>query len=624
MKKIGVVIFLFILAISPLVIATSHVGNDSDEDTPPVTTDNVDQAYQCLSDIIDEKDQDDLSLQEAIFSTLALGSDSKLTDRIEDDKHANDCWPDSGCNVKETAQVLLAYDRINKNTDEIEEWLVTQNDSTTQLTWYLEIDITNHIPAECTLTYEDDTQRTINIDEDMTISGNPGTCFTIAASGFWLKLKESCYGETFRVSCDGDFITTLLYQKTGSSTIFVSPNTHSAASSGTTEEMVNSQCFRTSGSCDYEGSLWGTLALDKQGYDVSAFLPFLSALAEDNKRLFPSSFLYVLTVGNDYYSQVVQSQQQNQFWKAPNTQYNKFYDTALGLISLQGTGAPEFSNAQNYLLGIQTPDGCWNNNNIRDTAFLLYAGWPKAVSGVSGGGGTLESCSAVGYCGSPIACDASQGNVLNNYFCPGFEICCNIPLVAPSCTAQQGILCTANQQCSGTTLQSSDAGTCCVGTCEAISQVNNCQLIGGTCSFSCDSDIEDQTTESCEDAGLVCCILKAEEEGRNLLPLILTLAILIVLIIMAILFRKKLQVLWFKFRQKKGRRPRPPGALGIGQRRPGYPPRPGVQPGRPVPPGVRPRPMPPRPSHPTQVRRPKSQSDKELEETLKKLKEISK
>ena len=78
----------------------------------------------------------------------------------------------------------------------------------------------------------------------MTISGNPGSCFTISSSGFWLKANNKCVDQTFRVSCNKDFITSLLYQKTGASTIFVSPNTHSQAALGTTEEKINSKCFK--------------------------------------------------------------------------------------------------------------------------------------------------------------------------------------------------------------------------------------------------------------------------------------------------------------------------------------------------------------------------------------------
>jgi len=72
MKKLGV--FLIILVfMSFLVLAQNNGSNDSDDDSPPLT-DDVDRAYQCLQDLIDEKSEGDISLQEVIFSTLALVS----------------------------------------------------------------------------------------------------------------------------------------------------------------------------------------------------------------------------------------------------------------------------------------------------------------------------------------------------------------------------------------------------------------------------------------------------------------------------------------------------------------------------------------------------------------------
>ena len=72
MKKLGVFLIILVFTLF-LVLAQNGDSNDSDNDGPPLT-DDVDRAYQCLSDLIDEKSEGDISLQEAIFSTLALGS----------------------------------------------------------------------------------------------------------------------------------------------------------------------------------------------------------------------------------------------------------------------------------------------------------------------------------------------------------------------------------------------------------------------------------------------------------------------------------------------------------------------------------------------------------------------
>src|SRR3989344_6134258 len=87
-------------------------GQDSKQNLrllPTTPAGTSEEAYSCLEKLIEDKSQEDLSLQEAVFSTLALGKKQKLVDVIKDSEKSN-CWPDPACTVKETAQVLLAYD----------------------------------------------------------------------------------------------------------------------------------------------------------------------------------------------------------------------------------------------------------------------------------------------------------------------------------------------------------------------------------------------------------------------------------------------------------------------------------------------------------------------------------
>lgn len=594
MKKAGVLIFLVILLASPM-LAQEDEG--------------IDKAYTCLENEIANKTSDSLSLQEAVFSTLALGSKSKLTDKIEDEMSNQNCWPKSSCTIKDTAQVLLAYDRINKNTNDIESYLLSKNDSATDILWYLQIDISSHVPSECTITYGG-SSHTINIGDDMKLSGGAGSCLTLSSSGYWLQVSRTCYNEIFQVSCDKDFITSLLYQKSGSETIYVSSETHSAASSGTTEEKVKSECFKTGSSCDYEGTLWAAVALQKVGKEVSSYLPYLLALAEDNQALFPGSFLYILTAGDDQYNEVVQAQKSSGFWEAPNTRYNKFYDTALGLLSLQGSSASEVETAKTYLLSVQTPKGCWNNNNIRDTAFLLYGGWSQAVSRGDGGSGLAEvSCAEAGfYCGSQFDCPEG-GQIFAEYSCPGFQSCCSLPIIEQTCSDKNGVLCSLSQQCSGTEVSSVE-GSCCLETCQPItSQVTECEEFNGFCLSSCSGN-EKTAPYSCGNFGEVCCI--AEEDSGGFGVWIVILIILIVLAVLGIVFRHKLQTLWFKLKNRKGSgSDREPSSS--------FSPRPPPR----FPPAQRTAPIqrPPLISRP--VKRAVSKVDREMEETLNKLKEMS-
>jgi hypothetical protein len=613
MKKVCVFLLLFAFMFS-FVLAQENVTETAQEEV-----NGIQRAYQCLEDIISEKDSSNIALQEATFSTLALGSKTKLKEARESEE-SNNCWPKSGCKRKETSQVLLAYDRINKNTKDIESFLLSKNTTATDLTWFLQIDISNHNPSTCTLSYSG-SQRDISIGEDMKISGNPGTCFTVTASGFWLKVKSSCLDEKFQISCDEDFITSLLYQKSGSSTIFISPNTNSASSSGTTSEKVNSQCFKTGSVCDYEGTLWAALALQKVNYGVSPFLPYLLALSEENKNLLPSSFLYALTQGDDQYSELVQDQKQGQFWKAPSSKYNKFYDTALAMQALQSSSSTEFENAKTYLLDIQTPEGCWNNNNLRDTAFLLYAGWPKSVSSSSDGGGDIESCGAAGFfCGPRFACVDAGGQAQNSFFCPGFDVCCDTPILELTCAEKGGIKCGANQECSVPPVSSAE-GSCCLDTCRDVSpQINECEQFAGICAFNCNED-ESQESYLCDDFSSVCCV-PSQSSSSSFTGIIVILVILIILVVLGILFRNKIKI-WFH-RRKSKKRDLP--SRGPGQRPPGFPPRrgPPFRRGR-IPPRQVPRGAPL--SAPVQTRSPPkttSKEDKDFEDTLNKLKEMSK
>ena len=625
MKKLGATLFVLILALAFVVAQDNETGEDESEE--PLG--QIDKAYQCLQDKLDGKEQSSLSLQEAVFSTLALGSDDKLTEAIEDFEGTN-CWPQTSCKLKDTAQVLLAYNRINKDTDDIKSWIISKNKTPTELTWYLQIDISSHEATSCDLTYDDNTYN-ININEDMTLSGSTGSCLSVSSSGFWLKVNNNCIDKTFTTSCEKDFITSLLYQRTASDTIFISPNTHSASELGETEETINSKCFSTGSSCDYEGSLWAALALDHLGNDPSPYLPYLLAMSDygSNTKYFPSSFLYIFTNGNDQYNEVVQSQQQGQYWQMQNTPYNRFYDTSLAFLSLSGSSATaEVESAKTYLLDVQQTEGCWNNEDIRDTAFVLYSGWPRAVSGGGSGGpsgGTTETCESEGYtCVSGYnACISAGGNTLS-YSCDSLNICCSVSPALETCAQQGGEICSASKTCSGTTMQTSD-GTCCLGSCEEeIETENACKSFGGFCDQpgSCKSNEEEDSTLSCDSVSEVCCVKKDSSSIGGIWIWIISLIILIALVVVGIIYRKQLQLMIYKMRKKKGG----PSATGMAGRRPPFPPASGgmnrTQIRSPMmrKPATQRAPMRRGAAQPRRF----SKSDKELEDTLKKLKDMSK
>lgn len=719
-KKSVVAVLLFILAMLPALAAESDAA--------------VDRAYKCVADL--ENKTGARSLQEAIFSTLALGGMNKSVSKLESDLSlAGTCWPRSGCTIKETAQASLAYIRIGRNVTQPLEWLLTRNTTASNLVWYLEVDTENQVPAQCSVSVSG-SSGSVSIGADMKLTGNAGSCFSIHPNGYWLVIQPSCVGKEIAVSCDQGFVSTLLYQKQGGSTLFVGAVTHSAPLGGTTVERVSAMCFGSNGVCDYEGSLWAMITLSKAGKDVHAFVPYLVALAPDNTKYFPSAFLYKLTGSNDFFTELTQSQKQSKFWEHVGTPYNRYYDTALGMLGLGlDSSASELTNARNYLLNpqVQGSDGCWNNHNLRDSAFLLYAGWEREIaiqsSGGSGGSSTgttsdsngavvtltvnpssgsppllvmvnysvsntsvqvvdysvafgdgvgvnvsnvtmmvnytynatgqftvrltvrfsdgtsvsvdrsvsvslrtndggLQSCENAGKsCEDHYACVEAGGLSDDGLTCPGLLRCCNVRVQEQSCSALGGTKCSAIQQCSGEVQEALD-GTCCLqgGSCEATPQPsdNSCEFIGGSCKGSCDFAVEEELSQICPASDEVCCRELSDAGGDEPAPTgesstsyvwIIVLGILILLVVLGIVFRTRLQMMFFR---KKG------GSVSSSPyTRPSSPPSsPGTMG------GFRPLSRPMSVSSPVRrpmvpASKPAAPKDKEMEDTLKKLKDIS-
>ncbi len=604
-------VFFALLLVSASVLAAEGDAEQTGED----------EGYACLADLVENKAS--FSLQEAVFGVLAVGGEKELLDVIKDEE-GNDCWPRSSCKIKETSQVLLAKQRIGQNTGDVVDYLLEKNKSVSELTWLLEVDITNHEASTCTVSY-DRSDVAIQVNEDMTLSGNGGSCLSIDSGGYWLSVAGQCLGKTFEVSCDQDFVTTLLYRKPSGGTVFVSSETHSAASLGTTEETVRAQCFKSSAGagCDYEGSLWATLALLKAGEDVSNFVPYLLALADEHKRFFPSAFLLTITGGNDHFSNVVQAQKQNKYWQAPASANSRFYDTSLALLALQGGSAAEAQQAKDYLLEIQGKDGCWNNQNFRDTAFVLYSGFPRAVSGTTGGGsgGGTVFCETQGFsCEGSTECLNAGGEVKSGLECSGFgQFCCSVSVPDLLCLEREGVVCPSNLECVGGLTVSARDGSCCLGTCQ-VREESTCELFGGSCRFACSAG-EQQTSESCGGSGQVCCeagVINPDPEPSGRGIWIWVLLILIVLVVIGIVLRKKIQ-LWLFKRKKSGGGSAMFTRSGPGRRPPalgffGGPRRTAVRRAAPV----------RAPARAAAPRRVAGSGNKELDDTMRKLREMAK
>ncbi len=593
MKKEGV---MFLLIVLFLILLTSFIiAEDTD-------TEKVAKAYTCLEDKIKDKCSS-LSVEEQAFAVLATGKCSSELESLSKDK---ECWPSSGCKLRDTSLALLAFNRVGKSTKDIEAYLQEQKKIPADLFWHLEIDANE--ATTCKISYSGQ-ERTITIGGDKKINSGAGTCLSLAQDNYWLKIKDTCYETNFTISCDKDFKTTLLYQKKTGSTIYVSSKTNFASADGKTEERVNAFCFKQGTSCDYEGSLWATLALAKTGEDVSQFIPYLIAMKDENEKYFPSAFIYIITDYEEYFSEII-NEQRNDYWKILNSPYNQFYDTALALLSLYGTDSEQAEATKSYLLTNQDAKGCWHDS-ARDTAFILYAAWPKAVSSATGGG--MDYCEDYDFfCVSPLDCDAEDKVDNDNLQCLGGDVCCKTQPSEQTCEEKDGRICEGDQKCTGATVPASDTSSCCKGSC-IIEEEPTCKKENANynCRASCLDGETKKPSLTCS-GGDDCCAPAPEPSPSYWW--IWLLVILIILVVIAILLRNQLKIWLFRIKSGFRRGPPPTG------RRPGFPPSPppmtqGARPRMIIPQQQSRRPMPPRAV---------SKTDKELEETLRKLKEMGK
>ncbi len=482
-----------------------------------------------------------------------------------EDSSGNECWPGGSCNIKTTAQAIFALSNVNSNTDDAEEWLLSKEISPRDMKWYLQIESSEQ--TSCVVSYAGSSYN-LEISEDKTLNSGAGSCLRLAQENYWLEISSTspgCYDNEYEISCDKDFFTTKLFKKSTSPTIYVG-ETHSSAG-GTTIEKINSFCFSTASSCDYEASLWAAFVLDSLDYEASSYLPYLITLAEDNKKYIPESFLYLLTSDTDYRTSLLLKQKANKYWQGV-VGNDKFYDTALALYPFQYEDPQEKTNAKKWLLEeAQEESGCWNSGSIRDTAFVLHSVWPGALSAADDNGGIdgVLDCGTSGYyCMSRMSCQEVGGSILSEYDCSAPYRCCDTPKTQETCLALGGEICISGERCTGTTDDSSDllfGETCCLGgTCQETTSETECEISGGSCSaFGCDENEEESSVYSCE-SGDYCCFEKTP--GKSTVW-IWILTILIVLVVLGIIFKDTLRRFWFRTKSGVGgrKRPRPGGYL---------------------------------------------------------------
>jgi len=555
MKKVGVLlIFLFL-------IAFAFVQGETDSD-------KIDAGISCLEKKI--PDCSTLTVPEIAFTLLSPVSSSTKTDcktALNSKKDSKNCWPSGSCTIKDTALAILALKYNGESTESAESWLLSQNKTPTDLIWYLQQN--SETATQCDIEYSGNTY-TINIAENKKIDSPAGNCLTLPQSEFWLQVSPNCYNIEFKIECRADFIATLFYKNANSPKFYILSETQSAPQYGEITLKVNSKCFGTTSSCDYEGSLWAALALQETGNNVSSFVPYLIAMSDTNAQYLPNAFIYMITNQEEYATRLIQQQTPQNYWVA-GTLYNRFYDTSIALRAL-GTSSEQASNAQKELLFSQSADGCWGT--IRDTAIVLWA-----LRGISKITPSTEDCDTSKFYCIPRA-DCPESEILGNFLCFNQQgkVCCkseNLKL----CSELGGKKCSSDEQCSGNPRKASD-GDCCLANCEP--KKSECEKRGYFCQSSC-SENQESANYTCKSG--VCCKLKSltEKAGFSIIW-ILIIGIVIVGGIIIYLQRNKLKLFYFKFKNKFKKES---GAPASG----GYPPRPGFPPIR-MPPRQPPRPQP--------------------------------
>ena len=189
------------------------------------------------------------------------------------------------------------------------------------------------------------------------------------------------------------------------------------------------------------------------------------------------------------------------------------------------------------------------------------------------------------------------------------DICCDKPEQEKTCEQMSGTICNSSQECSISEVSALDTEHCCTGTCEEKNNNENpnnkpeCELNSGVCRVNQCLNNETTSDYSCLN-NEYCCIPNynnppTSHKGKTLLYVLI---LLIILVGLGIVFKEKLKVLLAKLRYKFHRR----GSSGnpINKNNPKFPPSSGM---RRIQPRFRPR-----------------TNTKEIDDVLKKLKEMSK
>lgn len=547
MKKSVIILLSVLLLILPIINAQENPTNEIETE--------IEKAFSCLESKVGEDCKNINDVEELALTILATPNDvlyescvNKLSNKIKTDNSLG--------TIKETALGILALNHAGKDTKELENWLISKEKNPLEIEWFLQVD--SNKQTTCNITYDTKDYFSFNMSENKRITplGTRGDCFSLDRN-FWLNIKPGCYNnKTFTVSCYDDFYTNLFYQQIDNpERIFVSDNTISSPAYNRINLLVESRCFAPSqrSSCKFEENVWTTYALLKTGHSIEKYMPYIYAMGEtdENQRYLPDAFIYLLNFdAQNYADNLISIQRSEGHWNIPNTPYNNIYDTALALLSLGVSTDEKTKKAKDWLVYTQqNSDGCWRNN-VKDTAFVLWAIERREGKTIAG---DVIRCEEMGYtCTSSNNC--ADTGIEGGYYCDrSGAICCS---ELKRCTEiSNGKVCEGDEICSGTTIKSKDTETCCLSECVEEEELNDCEEQGGSCYSSACGPNYISLNFSCESQTKSCCKYSPKEKKEDkdnswVMFLILGLVIFLV-IVLIIIFREKLKALFFKLKNNK-------------------------------------------------------------------------
>ena len=621
-KRIVFTVLVLLLVLMPLILAAE---NSTDTSLSP-----EDKARECLQTKLADTTCSDLNFEEKVYTVLATGD---CISELKADSDDGKCWPKDNCNVLDTSKAVVALQHVfDDGVDDAKEWLIAQNMTTgNTLNWFLQIESTS--PTTCTIDY-DGSSHAISIGEDRKISSGAGSCLGLTPDAYWLSISSDCYDKQFNITCDQSFLTSTFFQTAGSQVIHLSRETNEESANGEITETISSYCFKASegsNTCDYDSSLWATLALTGTTYETKAFIPYLVANVDTSASagILSEAFLYYMT--SDYEEELLQKQKSDSYWDASG---DRLFDTSLA-ISVFGTSNSKVTDAVEWVVSKQGTEGCWNDG-IRDTAMVLHFLWPQRH--LSDGSEIEETCVDSGYsCTTDAECDTADILDSSEFFCSNtYRVCCKSSGEEElSCKDQGGTLCSSeNEQCEGSSdvrdfADYSYTKICCLSSCEEKEEEEGgdhfCEdQTGYYCLSSCGDGYTESYDYECSDVTKYCCV---EESGGSLWWLWL-LILLIILVVLGIVFRDRLQPYYdehvqplvIKIKNKFGKGGSP--SVNAGQRSPmGRRPMPGRMPMRSGPRAILPPSGQRRP--PTQGS-PKPRSNNDIDDVLNKLRDMGK